>query len=957
MPSFSCYFFSTRRNKRAQSAVRPHITHCAHANHAVVTFFVTVSRITVAAPPRFATLVAIVACLSLQSTSSRQVLAQARDTNIQVAQAVDPDDATTRRARSAGRLDIVEAVRRSDPIALDGRITDPDWANAPVISNFTQSDPIEGAPPTERTEVRVVYDDDAIYVTARMFDSAPDSIVARLGRRDANLDSDHFVVFLDPYRDLKTGYYFGVNAAGTLYDGVLMNDDWDDESWDGVWEAKTTIDDEGWTAEFRIPYSQLRFYKSDEYTWGINFRRNIARKNEDLLLVYTPRSGSGFVSRFPELTGLRDITPRRQVEVLPYVTSRAEFIESVDGDPFNDGSRFTPDLGADFKVGLTSNLTLNGTVNPDFGQVEVDPAVVNLSDFETFFPEKRPFFIEGENIFSQFGRGGANNNWGFNFGNPQFFYSRRIGRAPQGSLTQNDYARVSDGTRILGAAKITGRVGDGWNVGMIQSVTGRSNADIQLNGTQSEIEVEPLAYYGIYRGQRELNDGRQAIGFLSTATARSFGDDRLRDQINASALAFAVDGYTFIGKNKDYVLTGFVGGSRVSGNETRMTRLQRGSLHYFDRPDSDNLELDTTATSLSGTAARFALNKQNGRVQFNAALGYLSPGFDISDVGFMFRTNIINGHVVVGYSWPDPGSWFRSRYHFLSFFNSADFDGNTTWRGVWLGNFVQLANYHSFDLRLAYNPQSVNTRLTRGGPVTLNQPGYEIGFEYDTDSRKPVVLEFGVNTYRQTDSDNVNYYTEAVVQPATNISFAIQPRLSFNNEFSQYVGTFDDELATATFGRRYVFANLEQKTVSASIRLNWTFTPALSLQLFAQPLISSGEYFNYKELKAPRTYDFLHYGDEGSTIDNETLLADPDGSGPVAALSLPDQDFNFRSLRGTAVARWEFRPGSTLYLVWTQSRSDAREFGDLRFGESFSDLVREEADNIFMVKVSWWLSR
>ncbi len=922
-----------------------------------VTLFATDLRTSSAPRPSFATSVAIVACLLLQSTSSRPVQAQARDTNLKVASASQPDDASARRARDAGRLDVVEAIRRSDPIALDGRLSEPDWANAPVISNFVQSDPVEGAQPTERTEVRVLYDNDAIYITARMFDSAPDSILARLGRRDADLDSDHFVVFLDPYRDMKTGNYFGVNAAGTLYDGVLMNDDWDDESWDGVWEAKTSIDEEGWTAEFRIPYSQLRFYKADEYTWGINFRRGIARKNERNYLVYTPRSGSGFVSRFPELTGLRDISPRRQVEVLPYATTRAEFVDHADGDPFNDGSRFTPDFGADFKVGLTSNLTLNGTVNPDFGQVEVDPAVVNLSDFETFFPEKRPFFIEGENIFRQFGRGGANNNWGFNFGNPQFFYSRRIGRAPQGSLTANDYARVSDGTRILGAAKITGRIGEGWNVGMIQSVTGRSRADIELAGTRSKIEVEPLSYYGVYRGQRELNSGRQAIGFMSTATARNFGDDRLRDQINASALTFAVDGYTFIGKNRDYVLTGFVGGSRVAGNETRMTSLQRSSLHYFGRPDSDYLEVDSSATSLTGTAARFALNKQNGRVQFNAALGYLSPGFDISDVGFMFRTNIINGHVVVGYTWPDPGKVFRSRYHFLSFFNSADFDGNTTWRGVWSGNFVEFANYHSVDLFLAYNPETVNTRLTRGGPVTLNQPGYEIGFEYDTDSRKKVVMEFGVNTYRQKDSDNVNYYTEAVVQPASNVSFAIQPRLNINNEFSQYVGAFDDPLAQTTFGRRYVFANLEQRTVSASIRLNWTFSPALSLQLFAQPLISAGEYFNYKELRVPRTYDFLHYGEGSSTFDETTLVADPDGNGPAPALNLPNRDFNFRSLRGTAVARWEFRPGSTLYLVWTQSRSDAEEFGDLRFRQSFSDLVREKADNIFMVKVSWWLSR
>ncbi|MDX1430751.1 MAG: DUF5916 domain-containing protein, partial [Rhodothermales bacterium] len=299
----------------------------------------------------------------------------------------------------------VSAARLSSNIELDGRPSDAAWAAAPVISQFVQRDPIEGAAPTLRTEVRILYDDEALYVSARMFDSAPDSIVARLGRRDNRLDSDDFTVYLDPFLDRRTGYFFGINAAGTLRDGVLMNDDWDDEDWDGVWVGKARIDDDGWSAEFRIPFSQLRFQASDEHVWGINFRRSIARKNESDFLVYTPRKESGFVSRFPTLNGLTGIAPKRQLEVIPYLTTRAEYLDHDDADPFNDGSNYVPGIGADFRVGVTSNLTLNATVNPDFGQVEVDPAVVNLSDVETFFPEKRPFFIEGNSVFSGFGRG------------------------------------------------------------------------------------------------------------------------------------------------------------------------------------------------------------------------------------------------------------------------------------------------------------------------------------------------------------------------------------------------------------------------------------------------------------------------------------------------------------------------------------------------------------------------
>jgi hypothetical protein len=787
------------------------------------------------------------------------------------------------------------ATRTKSVLSIDGLRNDIAWGSAQSITSFTQREPDEGAGPTESTDVRVVYDDDALFVSARMYDSAPDSIVARLGRRDADLESDHFVVFLDPYNDDRSGYYFGINAAGTLYDGVLMNDDWDDESWDGVWEGKARIDEKGWYAEFRIPYSQLRFYSAEDHVWGVNFRRGIARKNELDYIVFTPRDESGFVSRFPDLVGMSGIAPKRQIEVVPYLTARAEFLEHEQGDPFNDGSRYVPSVGADFKMGVASNLTLNATVNPDFGQVEVDPAVVNLSDVETFFPEKRPFFIEGDAVFRQFGQGGANNNWGFNWGNPNFFYSRRVGRPPHGSLPDHDFAETRDGTRILGAAKLTGRIGNGWNVGTVQALTERSISNLQLGGERLTAEAEPLAYYGVLRGQKELNDGRQAVGFMSTITARDFRDDRLLGEINKNAYTVAADGWTFLDKNKEWVLTGWTGLSRVSGTAHRITNLQRSSLHYFQRPDAEYVSVDSSATSLTGTAGRLMLNKQQGRFTTNVALGYISPSFDVNDLGFMWQTGMVNGHAVLAYRWTDPGTWYR--------------------------------------------------------------PGWQLGFEYDTDSRKRWIFEIGVDTYQQRDSDNLSAYTEAEWQPSSNVSVAIQPRIEWNNEFAQWVGDFDDPLATRTYGTRYVFAELEQVTVSSRVRLNWTFSPELSLQLFAQPLISSGNYFNYKELRAPKTFDFVNYGSEGSTFDLETLIADPDGSGPAPPLALDNLNFNFRSLRGTAVVRWEYRPGSTIYFVWTQTRSASEEYGDLRFGDSLRDIFDTKPDNIFMVKLTYWLSR
>ncbi|MGE3525069.1 MAG: DUF5916 domain-containing protein, partial [Gemmatimonadales bacterium] len=373
----------------------------------------------------------------------------------------------------------VRAVRISTPIVLDGILNDPAWHDRPAITAFVQREPNEGKPATERTEVYLSFDADAVYVGARLYDSAPDSIIARLARRDVGTNADRFVVFLDPYHDGRSGVFFGVNAAGTRYDGTLYNDDWDDDSWDGVWEAKVHRDDQGWTVEMRIPFSQLRFRNAEQQTWGVNFRRDIARRNEADYIVYTPRNGSGFVSRFVPLVGIDGVRPRARLEILPYVTSKAELLQHAAGDPFNDGSRMNATAGVDIRYGLSSNLTLNATINPDFGQVEVDPAVVNLSDAETFYPEKRPFFVEGSNIFD-FGFGGANNNWGFNFGTPDFFYSRRVGRPPQGSTPGADYTSMPTNSSILGAAKLTGKKFGNWNVGMMHALTGREDAPLDV---------------------------------------------------------------------------------------------------------------------------------------------------------------------------------------------------------------------------------------------------------------------------------------------------------------------------------------------------------------------------------------------------------------------------------------------------------------------------------------------
>jgi hypothetical protein len=853
---------------------------------------------------------------------------------------------------------MVHAVRTTGTIALDGLLSEDAWTTAQPVSDFTQREPVEGASATERTEVRILYDDDALYVGARLFDSRPDSVRAQLARRDRLASSDRFVIFLDCYHDRRTGFFFGINAAGTLYDGTLYNDDWDSDTWDGVWEGKASRDSLGWSAELRIPYSQLRFQRQKTHRWGINFKREIARRNESDYLVRTPSNGSGFVSRFVDLVGIEEVSPPPRLELLPYVTSRAEYSSHEVADPFNNGSQVSAGVGGDLKLGLGSNLTLDATVNPDFGQVEVDPAVVNLSDVETFFEEHRPFFVEGANIF-EYGTGGANDFWGFNWANPSFLYSRRIGRAPEAELPDDyDYSNVPNGTSIIGAAKLSGKIKN-WSLGALSALTSREHATFALGSQQWRQEVEPLTYYGVYRAQKEIGGGRHGLGFIGTVTGRSFDEPQLRDELSSSALGFGVDGWTTLDRDGVWVVSGWSGLSRVAGTPARLQSLQENSVHYFQRPDAGYLGVDSGATSLTGYAARVSLNKQKGNWMFNSAIGVVDPNFEVNDLGFQSRSDQINSHVMFGHKWTKPGRLLRSWRLNLAGFRSYNFGGDVTWTGLFLTGLYELRNFSTGRWFVAYNPSTLSDRRTRGGPLMVNQPGVEWDFQLDSDPNKRWIYGVGLHGSHYREGWEQSWSARAALEwrPGPRVSLRVEPQIERFGTSSQYVDTFDDALAGGTFGHRYVFADLNQTTFSASVRLNWIFTPRLSLEVYAQPLISSGSYTGFKELARPRSYAFTGYPDPTPTDDPDRIVVDPDGSGgPAAAHEIDDPNFSLGSLRGNAVLRWEFSPGSTLFLVWTQNRSDSETIGSFRAARALGRLFDADADNIFLVKVSYWWS-
>lgn len=848
----------------------------------------------------------------------------------------------------------VEAIRSDSAIRIDGILDENVWQGK-GSTGFLQSEPEDGAAATEKTMVWVAFDSDNLYVAARMFDSRPDAIVSRLGRRDDEVESDWFTFAVDPYHDRRSGFQFSVNPAGTILDGTLFNDEGLDRTWDGVWEYAAQMDEQGWTVEMRIPYDQLRFKQQDTYTWGVNFFRTIKRKNEVCAFAWIPKEESGYVSRFAPLTGIREIRPRRLLEFLPYTMAQAQASPAVPGDPFRTGTDYTGSLGFDMRSSLKTHLTLNLTVNPDFGQVEVDPAVINISDQETFYDEKRPFFVEGADIF-RFGYGGANTVRNLGWSDPRFFYSRRIGRSPQGYVPGGGYVDFPDWTRILGAGKVTGKLGDGWNLGVMSALTGREFADVDQVGDRFTQEVEPLSFYGVVRSLKEINRGFSGLGFISTGVWRDLREPGMESFLPQSALAFGVDGWTFLDRERAWVITGWAGGTHIQGGETAMTMVQRSSLHYYQRPDVNYVSVDPTATSLTGWAGRLYLNKQKGNFVFNTAVGALSPGFHAMDMGYHARGDKINGHLETGYQSFHPGRVFRTWKLTLAAYQSYDFGGIRFDENYVVNATTQFLNYWSATLQLAYDPDRYSHYFTRGGPLAQYPWGIMRSLSLRTDDRRPVVL--GLSGHFRTHPFGSYNYSVGValeLKPTGNFRLSVGPYYTWRRSVGQYITQVVDPLKVETYGARYVMSDVTQETASLELRLDWTFTPRLSLQVYLQPFIGVGDFFRYKELRAARTFLFDVYGEGDSTIvrEGQVYTVDPDGPGPAPPFSFLDRDFNLKSLRGTVVLRWEYRPGSTLFVVWTQNRADHAYAGDFDFGRDVSLLFRASGDNIFLFKFNY----
>ena len=816
-----------------------------------------------------------------------------------------------------------QAVSAGTPIVVDGRFDEAVWSEAPVIGEFLQREPAEGAEPTERTEARIAYDDLALYVAVRAFDREPGRITGMLTRRDERSPSDWLKIAIDSYYDRRTAYEFGVNPAGVKTDRYYFNDGANDDSWDAVWDVQVTRDAEGWRAEFKIPFSQLRFARGGGPV-GVAIIRDLPRANETATWPLIARSVNGFVSQFGTVNGLQAGTAPKRLELMPYTVGEV-VRASKDGDnPLSRATDPGANLGVDLKYAVTPALTLTATLNPDFGQVEADPAAVNLDAFELFFAERRPFFVEGSGIF----RFNMDCNDGECTG---LLYSRRIGRSPQGSADAADgeYSQAPTAATILGAAKLTGRVGR-FSVGALSAVTQEEQATIAAGLTRRRQTVEPLSSFNVLRARREFANNSN-LGVMLTTTARQGTPDTtfLAD----NSVVGGVDYDWRLGRR--YSVTGFFAGSRVAGSTDAITRLQENAVHNFQRPDGDYLTLDPAATTLNGHAGAVGVSKIGGeRVRFSANYGYKSPGFDSNDLGFQRRADERTMNHWLQWRDQTPGKYVRQYMVNLNQWAGWNFGGDRLFGGGNVNMHWTFQNNWRTGFGLNANAGGVRDRSTRGGPVVMTNRTLSLWHYIDFDDRRTIFP--GYNGYIERDGQGTfrfNANPRLTWRPSRAVRLETGLRFNRNDDDAQWVENVEDADGTP----HYVFGRLEQRTVAMTLRANYTMSPTLSFQSYAEPFVSAGRYQRFRELTSGRAAAYA------------------DRFQPYAYAG--DADFNFRSFRTTNVLRWEFRPGSALFAVWQQGRQEDGDQGDFRFGRDFGGLFSSPSRNVFLVKFSYWFNQ
>ena len=851
------------------------------------------------------------------------------------------------------------ASRVSKAPVIDGILDDEAWKDGAWTDDFVQYEPYNGKPTSQKTEFKIVFDDNNIYAAFKAYDTAPDSIVNRLTRRD-NPDGDLVGVLFDSFHDQRTAFLFGISSSGVKYDQMYTNDGQNqDSSWDPNWWVKTSVNKEGWVAEMKIPLSQLRFDKDSSGVWGLEVARTVYRKNETDFWQHIPKDAPGLIHLFGELKGLDNIEPRKIFDVTPYGVAKAETFKKEEGNPFLDkGRKYGLNAGVDAKIGITNNMTMDLTINPDFGQVEADPSVVNLTAYETYFSEKRPFFIEGNNITNfNLGIGDGSN------GNDNLFYSRRIGRRPQGDLSLKDgwYADIPTSTAILGAAKLTGKTSKGLSLGFIDATTEREMAEIDTAGGRKFQTVEPFTNYFVGRVQKDFKEGNTLLGGIFTSTNRIFDNDpstlneSIANTMHKSAYTGGVD-FTQYFRKKSWMFSLNTAFSQVNGSKEAIALTQQSSARYYQRPDNDYVKYDPNRTSLFGSGGRMQVMKLNGHLNLLACVIWKTPGFETNDLGYMQQADNVLSVFWLGYHVWEPKGIYQ-RYNLQGdLFIVNDFGGDILGKGIELNPNITFKNYWQAWGYANLSTPYISTGMLRGGPMMKLPGSTQINFGITSDYRKKLNVSIyeNFNLGFEKSSKNFNLSSDITYKPLNYLNFTFSPGVSASSSDLQYVTNLNFNGSD-----RYIFASIKRTTINASFRINFNLTPDLTLQYWGQPFIASGKYTNYKYILNPMAseyHDRYHvYTPSEISYDGSNYNIDENGGGTID-YSFGNNDFNYQFFLSNLVLRWEYSPGSTVYLVWSQSRDNFNSSGQMDFMNNMGDLFNRHNDiphNVFLVKFSY----
>ncbi len=844
----------------------------------------------------------------------------------------------------AKRSYTTSSVKDLDQIKIDGIIEDTAWDAVDWTSDYIEWEPDNSTPPSQQTKMKIVYDEKNLYVAFRCYEPDPENIVQRMGRRD-DFPGDWIELNIDSYNDDRTAFSFTTSVSGVKGDEFVSNNgnNWD-SSWNPIWYVKTNVDDEGWTAELRIPLSQLRFSNAKDQVWGIQSTRRYFSKEERSTWQPIPANPAGWVSSFGELKGLKDLEPQKQLEIQPYSVTKYKTYEEELGNPYRDGKDGELTAGLDAKIGITNDLTLDLTINPDFGQVDADPGAVALDGFEIFFQERRPFFVENKNVF----------DYSFTNSQDNLFFSRRIGRSPQGRAVGPGavYADVPNNTTILGAAKFSGKTENGWTIGVLESVTAKEYANVtNENGEESEVLVEPLTNYFVGRVQKDFNDRNSYIGTMFTTTHRNIEDDLtfLHTQAFSGGLDFKHNW-----KERTFYLEGNAVMSHVKGSKEAILNTQNSIVHLFQRVDADHVEIDPDRTSLTGTGGRIEFGKGGGgKWRYNAGGKWISPELETNDIGFLRQADDIRQYMGVRRLFNESTSWYRRASIGVEQSSALDFEGNYNRMQYEIGAFVNYKNNWWSEGGAAHKPRIFVNSFLRGGPRwRFNEENFWYLFS-GTDQRKKLSFRLGyVHSQAKQDAFSLRRYVVGTkYQPLNSLNLSLDLEYEQNPSKTQYI-------AERSFSNsaRYILGDIDQETLSATLRVNYSINPNLSIQYYGQPFIFKADYSNLNYVVDPTAKDLNNrvswYESDQISFEEDTYLID-ENRDAVTDYTVNNPDFAFVQFRSNLVARWEYIPGSEIFFVWSQGVTGLGDVNNKFSAIVDNQLLRQRPQNTFLIKATY----